>query len=204
MGLFLRVLKWAGLAVAACLLGAAAWVGTAYFKAGELLRAHPFHSVLVDGDESPALSTAEWTIFSASQGARIRGPDELCPAGAAGEQRCHLRDVTSWLGSRVYNRREHSGLIWPALVQYFIVLRIEGSAKPEALVRLYFDNCYLGQPQLGVDAAALELFGKVPANLSEEEAIAIGALIYFPNYRSAPDRWAEGQSKIRNRLESPE
>lgn len=85
------------------------------------------------------------------------------------------------------------------LKEALLALRIEQTFTKDRIIELYLNQIYLGEGSYGVEAAALNLFGKHASELDLKEAALVAGIIQSPNGyapRRHPDRALRRRSLV--------
>ena len=86
---------------------------------------------------------------------------------------------------------------------FILARRLEDRFSKDELLITYLSNAYFGGGDYGLTTAANSLYGKHVSELSDDEAIALAALIYGPNLRNNPEGWKVRQEMFKAENDLP-
>jgi len=99
------------------------------------------------------------------------------------------KNVAEFVSRRLHNKVMRTQSLKASIEQVFMACHLEGQLSHDQLVRYYLEDVYFGSRDYGLHAVARTLFDKVPADLSDAEALSTAVLIKQPSMRNIPERW---------------
>ena len=80
--------------------------------------------------------------------------------------------------------------------------RLKNEFSDEQILSFWLSSIYYGEGEHGLETAAKSLFDKDINALTNEELIALAALIKSPQLRGQPIRWKKEQARLQQQLEN--
>ena len=79
--------------------------------------------------------------------------------------------------------------------------QLEQEFSSTELIHEYLELAYYGSGEYGLEQASRSMFGKDPADLTREEALALAAIARIPALRNNPEKLAERVELLKLRVE---
>ena len=148
------------------------------------------------------LNAAEEIINQVYFNGRVKTHGVLCPS-VPNTFKSSQSGPAVFLATKVASEIQMPRTFYDQINRLVIACRLETKYSHSVLLRLWMATAYYGDGDVGAEAASAKLFGKPVAELNQDEALVLAALLWMPGYRNSPEALQRRVDAFRPKLEAP-